>query len=581
MDKQELTTIAIKIGGPAGAGIKSTGMLIGKTFSRIGLNVFEYSEYPSLIRGGHNMEHIIAGVDPIHSQVAPVHILLCLHEETFLLHEKEVVDGGIVITDGKTVRGEVPQSTRVSIFDVPLLDLARQTGGDIMANTVGFGAVLACLQLPLDVTITCIEEEFRSKKKEISEANINALRFGHDFIRKTYPNISPFSLRLPNFPPSPSLFLTGNDAIGIGAVAAGVGLYAGYPMTPTSSLLHFMVKHQDEFGYVVKQPEDEIAAANIAVGAMHMGVRAMCATSGGGFALMNETLALTGMIEEPFVVVLGQRPGPATGLPTWTEQGELLYAIRAGHGEFLKFVLAPGDVTECSELTAEAFNLAEQYQTPVILMTDKYLGESSMTTPEFPVDRIKIDRGSIAMADMVTDLNDYQRYKDTDTGISPRTLPGLAGGEFIANSDEHETHGLVDETSEMRTMQVERRLKKMKTAQASLPGPGLVGDPNAKTTVITWGSSKLPAIHAMMNHPELSMNVLHFSYIWPMNHDAVGPALSSLASKKSIIVEGNATGQFETLLREQFGFAPTSHLRRFDGRPIYPEDLVAAVKQLT
>lgn len=580
MKSRELTTIAIKIGGPAGAGIKSTGMLIGKTFSRMGLNVFEYSEYPSLIRGGHNTEHITAGVDRVHSQIEDVHILLALNEETLKLHEKEIVDNGVVIMDKKLVHGELPHSPRISILDVPLLDLARQAGGDIMANNVGVGAVLACLRLPLNVTVLRIEEEFRSKKKEVVDANIRALRLGYDFLMKTYPNVSPFSLRLPDPNPASKLFLTGNDAIGIGAIAAGLGLYAGYPMTPTSSLLHFMVKHQDEFGYCVKQPEDEIATANIVVGAMHMGVRSMCATSGGGFALMNETLALSGMIEEPFVVVLGQRPGPATGLPTWTEQGELLYAIRAGHGEFLKFILTPGDTTECFQLAAEAFNLAERYQTPVILMTDKYLGESAMTTPEFSSEKISIDRGEVLTADRVAGLHDYERYRVTESGISPRTIPGLSGGDFIANSDEHETHGLVDETSDMRILQVVRRLKKMETARKTLSGPTLIGKPDADVTVITWGSSKLQVLHAMENNPDLSMNLLHFSTVWPMDHDAIGPVLSSLRSKKTIVVEGNATGQFETLLKEQFGFTPTTHLRRFDGRPIYPEQIVNKLGEL-
>lgn len=541
----------------------------------MGLNVFEYSEYPSLIRGGHNTEHITAGVHSVHSQIDEVHILLALNAETFSLHEKEIVDHGVIIMDKKTIRGEFPHSTRISILDIPLLDIARQAGGDIMANTVGVGAVLACLRLPLDITVRCIEEEFRSKKKEVADANIKALRSGYDMVTRKYPSISPFSLRLPHPNPASKLFLTGNDAVGIGAIAAGLGLYAGYPMTPTSSLLHFMVKHQDEFGYVVKQPEDEIAAANIVVGAMHMGVRAMCATSGGGFALMNETLALSGMIEEPFVVVLGQRPGPATGLPTWTEQGELLYAIRAGHGEFLKFVLAPGDTTECFQLAAEAFNLAERYQTPVILMTDKYLGESAMTTPELSTEAIPIDRGEVLTDDRLTGQNGYERYRDTDTGISPRTLPGLAGGDFIANSDEHETHGLVDETSEMRILQVVRRLKKMETARKTLPGPTLIGRPDGDVTVITWGSSKLPVLHAMEKNPELSMNLLHFSTVWPMNHNVISPILSSLRSKKTIVVEGNATGQFESLLAQEFGFHPSTHLRRFDGRPIYPEQVLA------
>lgn len=571
------STINVKIGGAAGAGIKSTGMTIAKSFARLGLSVFEYSEYPSLIRGGHNSEQILASVSPISSQTEGVDILLALNKETVALHQHELAQSGIVILDRKVVPEPLALSNQ-TILDVPLLELARKSGGDIMVNTVGIGAVFALLSLPLDAPRMAIEEEFHNKNPEISIANVAALQAGYEFMKSQYAQHIQ-NLMIPTSP-TKSFLLTGNDAVGIGAITAGIGLYTAYPMTPTSSLLQFMIDHESEFGYVVRQPEDEIAAANMVVGAMHMGVRAMCATSGGGFALMNETLALAGMIEEPFVMMLGQRPGPATGLPTWTEQGELLYTIHAGHGEFLRFVLAPGDPVEAFELTAEAFNLAEQYQTPVIIMSDKYLGESAMTIPGLPTDTAQVSRGEILDSSQpASDGVNFDRYAITDSGVSPRTLPGTPGGVFCANSDEHDTKGMVDESSKTRVAMTEKRLRKFATAAATLPGPKVLGKQDAKVTVITWGSSKLPALHAMLTHPELSMNILHFTHIWPMNWDAVHKTLSSLSSK-TIIIEGNATGQFESLLRGYVGFTPTAHLRRYDGRPFYPEQIVQAVKEL-
>ena len=571
----------IKIGGAAGLGVKSVGMTLAKTFSRLGLKVFEYSEYPSLIRGGHNTETIHVSDEAAYSQVGPVDILLALDKNTLDLDVAEVKNGGTIIFDSKFAAIQ-SRDNKYKWVDLPMLETAKKLGNPLLMNTVGVGAILKLAGLATETTVKILAEEFGRKGKDVVEANLNALRSGFEYIKDSPPGrvLQGESLRSWG----QELLITGSEAMGLGAIAAGLGLYASYPMTPASPLLHFLATHQDEFGYVVRQPEDEIAAANIAIGAMHAGVRAMCGTSGGGFALMNETLALSGMTETPMVIYLAQRPGPATGLPTWTEQGELQYSIHAGHGEFLRFVLAPGDPREAFLMAAEAFNLAERYQAPVIILGDKYLGESAMTIDGFDLDSVTIDRGAILTERDLSKRKNFQRYELTDNGISPRSLPGMAGGIYTANSDEHEYHGSVDESSQMRVWQQGKRLKKEPAAAGKLPGPKLIGDPKAETTIITWGSTKMPAMQAVATaNKQLTtnnkINILHFSYIWPMNQEAVNAALSNIGSR-TLIVENNATGQFESLLKSQVGFVPTGKLRKFDGRPIYPEEIISAFNRL-
>lgn len=561
-------------------------MIIGKTLNRLGLQVFEYSEYPSLIRGGHNSEQIYASASAVYSQVAPVDILLALNKETVDLHVSELKDGAAIIYDSKATQLS-EKNPKFRWLDIPMLQIARGHGNDIMQNNVGIGAVCKLLGIPLDIPKAIITEEFKDKKREVIDANLTSLTSGYDYTMEKFAESINQNFKIYYNPSGRNdyntFFLNGSEALGMGAIAAGIGLYAAYPMTPSSPILHFLSEHQREFGYVVRQPEDEISAANIVIGAMHNGVRAACATSGGGFALMNETLALSGMTETPLVVILAQRPGPATGLPTWTEQGELQYAIHAAHGEFPKFVLAPGDPVEAFQIMADAFNLAERYQTLVIVLTDKYLGESSMSIPSLPFSQISIDRGAVVSRGELLQEPDYQRYKITETGVSPRSFPGMKNGIFVANSDEHEYHGFTDETSKMRITQVDKRLRKGASASTLLPGPQLIGPKDAAITVITWGSTKLPALQALsMNNEQKTMNkinILHFSYIWPLNIDAIKASLLNLSSNKTLIVEGNATGQFQSLLKEHFGFTPTGYLRKYDGRPIYPEEIIQKLEE--
>lgn len=573
--------ISIKIGGPAGSGIKSVGSILAKTLGRYGFSVFEYPEYPSLIRGGHSTEQIVASDGEVFSQIRPVDILLAFDQKTIDEDLKEVSPDGVVVYDSKTT--QKTKNDNRQWIDLPMGKMARNLGNGLMANNVGVGSILALLRLEPKITKEVIGEEFKDKELKIIEINHQALEEGYKYLAK-----KEIKLNLYLKPPtkrSKQILLTGNDAVALGAVAAGIGLYVSYPMTPSSSTLHFLAAHQHEYGYVVRQPEDEIAALNMVLGAEFAGVRAMTGTSGGGFALMNETLALSGMAEIPAVIFLAQRPGPATGMPTWTEQSELAYVVHAGHGEFLRIVLAPGDLEEVFQLTADAFNLAERYQTPVIILSDKYLGESAMTTAMFNQDKISIDRGEIINSDKLKKLTNFQRYEITKNGISPRSLPGNKNGVYIANSYEHDYHGLDNETTSMKVWQNDKRLKKGIALATNMPGPTLVGPKQADVTLITWGSSKLPAQQVVANHKSQiinhkKINLLHFSYMWPMNKETVKKAFEKYAAKKTLMLEGNATGQFQDILKQQIDFEPTAYLRKYDGRPIYPEEIETAIDQL-
>lgn len=568
--------ISIKIGGPAGSGIKSVGSILAKTLSRYGFAVFEYPEYPSLIRGGHNTEQIVASDSEICSQIRNVDILLAFDQKTITEDLTEVKADGIVIYDSQTSQ-KIKKDNRQWI-DLPMLKIARNLGNGLISNNVGVGAILALLRLKLKITKDIISEEFKNKKMEIIKINHLAVDEGYKYLAKQEIKLNNY-LKPPAKRPN-QILLTGNDAISLGAIAAGMSLYVSYPMTPSTSVLHFLAAHQQEYGYIVRQPEDEIAAVNMVLGAEFTGVRALTGTSGGGFALMNETLALSGISEIPVIIFLAQRPGPATGMPTWTEQGELAYAIQAGHGEFLRIVLAPGDLQEAFQLTADAFNLAERYQAPVIILSDKYLGESAMTTPIFNQNGISIDRGEVMDADKLKKITNFQRYQITKNGISPRSLPGDKNGIYVADSYEHDYHGLDNETASMRVWQSDKRLKKGITLANNMPGPALIGPQEADVTLITWGSSKLPALHCVQGKLcDKKINLLHFSYMWPMNREAVKKAFEKYAAKKTLMLEGNATGQFQTILKDQIGFEPTAYLRKYDGRPIYPEEIERAINQ--
>jgi len=392
---------------------------------------------------------------------------------------------------------------------------------------------------------------------------------------------------------SKKFLISGNEAVALGALKAGLKFYAAYPMTPATSILHFLAKHEKDYNIIVKQTEDELAAINMTIGANVAGARSMCATSGGGFALMTEAFGLAGMIETPLVCAVVSRPGPATGVPTWTGQGDLRFILHSAPDEFPRIILAPGDALEAFQLSFNAFNLADKYQVPVVILSDKMLAESYFTVngDDFTKGDFKIERGKISSKVKTQKLNSksfqgknqnlkLERYKITKDGVSARAFPGTLGKLFLANSDEHDSWGYSEEDSQNRIDQMDKRMRKLKTIvkDQALDLPQWFGPKKADITLISWGSSKgvcLEAVSEFQNQGTGACNLLHFNQLYPLNVTALKKELSKI--KKSICVEGNYSGQFADYLYEQTGYKVDQKFCKYDGRPHFVEETVKKI----
>ncbi|MDI6693102.1 MAG: 2-oxoacid:acceptor oxidoreductase subunit alpha [Anaerosomatales bacterium] len=580
--------LRVRIGGEAGFGIKAAGQMLARSFVDAGLETFDLTEYPSLIRGGHNTYLLRVSDRPIHSHVEPIDVLVCLNRETLTRHEAELLDGGAVIFDPDDLPIEdIPARCRA--VPVPLTALARDAGGRIMRNTVALGALVGLLDFPLTYLEDALRRQFAAKAPEVAENNIQAARAGAASARTACPD---FPLRLQPNPDAPRRILVdGNEAIGLGALAAGIGFYAAYPMTPASSLLHFMAAHEKSAGVVVKHTEDEIAAMNMVVGAAFGGTRAMCATSGGGFALMVEAFGMAGVSESAVVVGVFTRPGPATGMPTWMEQSDLRYVIHAAQGEFPRVVLAPGDREDAFSLTWQAFNLADQLQTPVVILGDSYLSDNRQTVPFFDLDEVTVQRGKLIAEGDVADHPEalgpegvYLRYKVTVDGVSWRALPGVRGARQLANSYEHDERGFgaPGEESAVRIAQNEKRMRKLELARTIVPPPAHFGVPpeEADIGIVLFGTTKGPAREAarMLAREGVRVAILQVVTLWPFPAEEVAAFMD--AARRTAVVEGNLTGQLESLVREHALREFDARLHRYDGRPFSPEQIARFVKEV-
>jgi len=572
--------VRVKIGGPAGFGIKAAGQTLARLFTRAGYETFDLTEYPSLIKGGHNNYHLRISSEEIFSHVEPVDILVALDRDTVELHLGELTEGAAVIYDpGDFDIAEVAGlPDHVCPVPVPLKDIVYEAGGiPIMRNTAALGAVLGHMRFPLDYLTGSIEQQFAHKKPEIAEQNVACATAGYEHARE-HECAFPFDLK-PREREGERILVDGNEAMGVAAIAAGIGLYCAYPMTPASSLLHFFAKHAETYDFVVKHTEDEIAAMNMVVGGAFGGTRSMCATSGGGFSLMVEAFGLAGVSESAVVVGLLTRPGPATGMPTWTEQSDLRFAIHASQGEFPRVVLAPGDRDDAFHLTWQAFNLADILQTPVIILGDTYLSDNRQSVAPFDLSRVEIDRGEIITEGEVTD---YRRYRITESGVSPRAIPGVRGAEQVVNSYEHDEYGYgaAGEIAEVRVAQNEKRMRKLELARSIVPPPRYYGPEHADLSVLVFGSTKMPVREAMkwLEREGISVNLMQVVTVWPFPAEEVSDFLGS--AKRTAIIEGNYGGQLQSLVREQC-LADVDHtLHRYDGRPFSPEQVCGFVKEV-
>ncbi|MBI5619359.1 2-oxoacid:acceptor oxidoreductase subunit alpha [Candidatus Gottesmanbacteria bacterium] len=573
-------SVTWKIGGEAGFGIMASGTMLCRAFSRAGYHIFATNEYPSLIRGGHNLVTVRIATEKFEAMNRDVHILVALNKETVDLHKQELSEGALVLYDPKDGEWNANDfSKKVVLVAVPLKDLVQQGRGEpVMRNTVALGATVALLGADFEALASVIRDQFRKKGDEVVSQNIAIAKAGYDHVKQTLGTET--SMYLDEVQKKEDqLVINASEAVGVGGVRAGLKFAAIYPMTPINALITYLADHAKQFGIVYKQPEDEIAGINMAIGASLGGVRSMVATSGGGFALMVEGLSWCGMIEVPLVIDLGMRVGPSTGMPTYTEQGELQFVIHAGHGEFPRIVLAPADAVEAYSLTIDAFNLADRYQIPVFVLTDKYLNESQWCVPKssFSGD-VVIDRGKLVKeSDLPTD-GSFKRYDlSVPDGISPRSVPGMKNGFFYANSYEHDEVGHVTEDVSKRIAMAGKRFKKFEAIARDGRPPTVFGDPEAEITFVSWGSSRGPILEAikLLQAKGKSARLVHFSWIYPFPANAANKLLS--AGTRLIDIEQNAMGQLALLIREHTGIFIREKLLKYDGRPLYPEEIVERV----
>jgi len=559
--------INFMVGGEAGQGVQSAGLLLAKAMTRWGYHTFADQDYESRIRGGHNFFRVRASQAHVQAIAEPVNILIAFNKESVDLHRVGVVSGGAIVYDGESIK----DVTGAGLVSVPAQKLAEEAGDKLMSNTVLLGAGLGLIGFDLDVLADVLRRFFSG---DSGEKNVKAARAGFDHVLKGYPNTYARKLKATNAPQR--LVLTGNDAMSLGAIAAGCKFMAAYPMTPTTSIMEYLSAKQKEYGLVVVPAEDEISAINMVVGAAYAGVRAMTATSGGGFCLMVEGLGLAGITETPIVVIEGQRAGPGIGLPTRTEQGDLEFILHAAHGEFPRAVLAPATVEECFWLTVKAFNLADKYQMPVLVITDQHLASSYAAIETLDLSGVTIDRGVLydGKAQGV-----YKRHAYTESGISPRAFPGKPGVLVVTDSDEHDEAGHLTEDADTRTKMMQKRMRKLYGARKEIAPPHLYGSKRAENMLIGWGSTygALKEAADMLRKQGVSVDVLHFSELWPFPAEPAADAMSN--AQRTFVVENNATGQLAHLIRRETGRAATASILRYDGRPFTPAGIVRAVEK--
>ncbi|MDH4067314.1 MAG: 2-oxoacid:acceptor oxidoreductase subunit alpha [Dehalococcoidia bacterium] len=560
------------VGGEAGQGVQSVGFLLAKVFARGGYHIFADQDYESRIRGGHNFFRVRVSDHKVNAIAEDVDILIAFNMASIELHQPKMVTQGIIIFDGEKIKGV--SGNNGSLVSVPLEKLAEEKAGDkLMLNTVALGAALAAVNYDLDMLNTVLTDHFG--KGEVGDKNIAAAKAGYDYVRSEHNGnlrkIKPLS-------EPKRMLLTGNEAISLGAIAAGCKFMAAYPMTPASSIMEYMAAKSKEFDLVMVHAEDEIAAINMAIGAAYAGVRAMTATSGSGLCLMVEGIGLAGITETPIVIIDGQRPGPAVGLPTRTEQGDLQFVLHAHHGDFPRAILAPATIEDAFWATVKAFNWADRYQLPVIVLTDQHLASSHATVDPIDLSKVTIDRGML-FSEKEDDPSEYMRHRVTKSGISPRAFPGLGQALVVTDCDEHDEEGHLTEDAGERTAQVQKRLRKILPLKKEIGKPHKYGSRGAETTLIGWGST-YGAIHEavdMLRREDVRINMLHLSELWPFPAKAVADAVSK--TPNTYAIENNATGQLARLIKAETGYDVSHRILKYDGRPFTPAYIAQAVKK--
>jgi 2-oxoglutarate/2-oxoacid ferredoxin oxidoreductase subunit alpha len=576
------TDVIVGIGGAAGDGVASAGNSLALSVARQGLGLYAYNSYQSVIRGGHSWLRLrISARKPL-NQGDQVDALIALNQDTLDRHLRELVAGGMALYNSAKIKPSYQAPEGVQLCPLPVPDLTPAYKElPILQNTVAVGAVLQLMGLAFAGLESVLKSTF-AKKPQVVKVNVDAAQAGYDYAA-THCKPLPRQLQKTN---QTWALVTGNELFAMGAAFAGCKFYCAYPMSPATHILEWFAAHGKELGICVRQVEDEISVINMTIGASHAGVRAMCATSGGGFALMTEAVGMAGMIETPVVVINVMRAGPSTGVPTKTEQGDLNQAFGASQGDFPRIIIAPLSMPDCFTTSALALNLAERYQCPVILLSDLLMSEGNETVdPAFLDSEFPIDRGElITQANGQVNGEPYLRYKDTPSGISPRAIPGVPGHPSVAATDEHDEDGVllsdVYTDTVRRKKMVDKRVRKMSTVFDHLPAPKLEGPADAQVTVVGWGSTWGVLVEAAerLRAEGISTNHLQIKFLAPFHDKEVSAILGK--SQRIIVVENNHSGQFARHLRAETGIKAHHHLRKYDGEPFEPTHIVAGVKEI-
>lgn len=552
----------ILIGGSAGQGLDTLSDFLERSIKKFGFYVFSNKDYMSRVRGGHNFIQIRFGENKIYSHKNELDLILALDENTISYHKDRLKDDGIIISD-KSIKNEYKK-----IIKLPLIETAKGLSLSKAFTSVAAGVILKYFSIDLEN----IDKYFSSKLSEdIRNKNIQAVKLGYDLIESKH--------KMQGNDLSDHILINGNNAIALGAIAGGLDFYSAYPMTPATSIMTYLAKKQVETGMVVDQAEDEIAAINFAIGASYAGARAMTGSSGGGVSLMVEAFGLAGITETPIVIVDSQRPGPATGLPTRTEQSDLSFLLTASQGEFPRILISVRNAEDAFYKTVKALNLADKYQTVVILLTDQYLADSNITIPKYNLNNIEIER-YISNGEELKEDEEYKRYKVTQSGISPRMIPGNSKNQVVlVDSDEHTEESHITEEAEVRNAQMEKRMKKLELIKKDMEEPEFIGKEDLEILLLGFGSTYgalKDAVEELNNQGE-KVGALSFGDIYPLPEEG----LRKYAKQAKIIinVEQNFTGQLGKLITQETGILMTYSILKYDGRQICGNDIVARLRK--
>lgn len=598
-----------KIAGKAGDGVMLAAKLFAKLCQRQGLKVFNYYEYPSLIKGGHQTGQVYAASSNAFCQRRNIDLLVLFHPQFLALHVDDLHENSLVLLNAKNFDSSQYPQLKSRVICIPFTQLARQEINEpLTANIMTVAASAKYFAFDLSKLAQLVKEEFAEHKQVIAK-NLQAINLIFEELDKsvTYAAITLNKKTLPVVQAAnQDILLTGNEAVGLGAMSAGVQFFSAYPMTPASGLLHYLADQQKDYPLVVKHSEDEIAAINQALGASFAGVRAMTGSAGGGYALMVEATSLAGVAELPLVILEAMRPGPATGLPTWSSQADLNFVIHAGHGDFPKIVFTPGTVLEHYQLTQLAFVLAEKYQLPVFILSDKFILESQQSMPQ-PALAVNNERLSLletntvekpankdnpSTAEKLAESEKYLRYLDTKTGVSPRAIPGVDQAVYLANSYEHDQTGFATEEADIAKQAVDKRMRKIETLMAELPKPVVFGSSvkEAEIILISFGSTinvLLELENLLAEQGKAKPAMIHLPVVAPFQTSDFNQLFDwqkiNQSQQEVYTVEANATAQLAQILRANSHLKDIKSILRYDGRPFYAEDLLEwlSSKQIT